>query len=136
MTVNNDERVLQLQKLIESKKKELGKIGKFTSTTNNILDLDGQTINLNVLSKNGLTLLLIKLNALKMSAKELELECVVGGHSVEIWMEDVQGKLDILSKMDKQKELKKLEAVLEGMLSENKKIELQLDNIENLLKGN
>jgi hypothetical protein len=135
MANTNDERILQLREQIAIKKEKLGKVGKFLPATNLVLELDGVNTNLNVLNKEQLIHLMVKLNTLLMSAKELKVadKYIISGYNVEDWIGDIQLKLDFLSKKDEERALKQMEAKLEGMLSEQKKVELELDEIANLL---
>ena len=59
----NDDRILELKKQIETKKKSISeKKIRFIPETNCVLNMDGMTINLNVCSDDALLLLLITLN--------------------------------------------------------------------------
>ena len=69
----NDERVLQLKKIIEEKKSELKAVKRFTPLTNCVLNLGNQNYNLNVLQLDDLKLLLVKLNMYLMSANDLDI---------------------------------------------------------------
>lgn len=135
MTNTNDERILKLRAGIAKKKEELGKISRFTPVTNCSIEIDGQRFNIHTLQKEQLTTLLVKLNTYLLSAKDLEMELTfeISGFLVTDWMDDVKSKLDILSKKDKEKELKAQEELLSQLLSERKKVELQLDAIESML---
>ena len=61
----NDDRILELKKQIETKKKSISeKKVRFIPETNCVLNMDGMTINLNVCSDDALLLLLlIRLNS-------------------------------------------------------------------------
>jgi len=101
------------------------------------LDLDGIRYNLHSLTtKESLIQLLIKLNVFKQSAVELKLldECNFSGYNVRDWMSDVQLKLEILS-FSEERKLKTLEQKLDDLLSNDKKIELELDSIQDLIKN-
>lgn len=136
MANKNDERILELRKQIQEKKDKLGKIGRFTAITNCIIEIDGKNINLNVLDKEKLIALAVKLNAYLMSAKALGLaeQYKISNNSVSDWITDIMGKLDILNKKDEEKSLSLMEAKLEKMLSDEKQVELELDAIADLLK--
>lgn len=107
--------------------------------TNCNLDLDGIRYNLHSLTtKESLIQLLIKLNVFKQSAVELKLlgECNFSGYNVRDWMSDVQLKLEILSfSEEEERKLKTLEQKLDDLLSNEKKIELELDSIQDLIKN-
>lgn len=129
----NDERVLQLKKIIEEKKSELKTVKRFTPLTNCVLSLDNQNYNLNVLQLDDLKLLLVKLNMYLMSAKDLGIELEISGYNIAEWMTDVKAKMEIFEYKKKESELKALETKLDKMLSDEKKTELELDEIAALL---
>ena len=129
----NDERVLQLKKLIETKKAELF-IQKFVPITNCVLDMEDKKYNLNVLQEKELEFLMVKLNAYAMSPDNLKIDLVISGYVVNEWLTDISRKLAIITDKKKRDELKALEAKLDKMLSDEKKTELELDEIAALLK--
>lgn len=129
----NDERVLQLKKLIETKKAELS-TQRFVPITNCVLDMEDKKYNLNVLQEKELEFLMVKLNAYSMSADNLKINLVISGYGVNEWLTDISGKLAIITDKKKRDELKALEAKLNKMLSDEKKTELELDEIAALLK--
>lgn len=135
MATNNDERVLQLKQVIDKKKSELKGSKKFAPLTNCVLDLEGQKYNLNVLQFDDLQLLLVRLNMYLMSAKDLgiSLEIEISGYNIEEWITDIRCKIEIFEYKKKEAELKTLEAKLDKMLSDEKKTELELDEIAALL---
>lgn len=134
MATKNDERVLQLKEIIDKKRAELKTVKRFTPITNCVLDLDNQKYNLNVLQINDLKLLLVKLNMYLMSAKDLDIALEFSGYNVAEWMTDIRSKIEIFEHKTKEAELKTLEAKLDKMLSDEKKTELELDEIAALLK--
>ena len=133
MATKNDERVLQLKKLIEEKRSELS-TQRFVPMTNCVLDMEDKKYNLNALQENELRFLMIKLNAYAMSAENLKEEFVISGYDVNAWLADISGKLAVITDKKKRDELKTLEAKLDKMLSDEKKTELELDEIAALLK--
>lgn len=130
----NDERVLQLKKIIDEKRAELKAVKRFTPLTNCVLSLDNQNYNLNVLQLDDLRLLLVKLNMYLMSANDLNIELDISGYNVAEWISDIRSKIEIFEYKKKESELKVLEAKLDKMLSDEKKTELELDEIAALLK--
>lgn len=129
----NDERVLQLKKLIKSKRSELS-TQKFVPMTNCVLYMEDKKYNLNVLQEKELEFLMVKLNAYSMSADNLKIDLVISGYGVNEWLADINGKLAVITDKKKRDELKALEAKLDKMLSDEKKTELELDEIAALLK--
>lgn len=134
--MKNDERILALKEQIKNKKEEIGKIKRFSPITNCLLELDGNKYNIQVLDKSQLNQTMIKLNSYLLSAKDLQIEneCVFGGYNVVEWIEDIKSRLAILSQREEESKLKYLESKLANMLSDEKKTELEIDEIENLLK--
>jgi hypothetical protein len=133
----NDDRILKLKKQIETKKNELGDMIRYNPTTNCVLKMNNEVYNLNVLTKDQLILLLCQLNALNMSAIDLKLPAnspIICGYYLLTWIEDIQGKLKLIDRKQKEGQLEILEKKLKQLLSEDKKIELEIDEIEELLK--
>lgn len=132
----NDDRILELKKQIEMKKQDLSKRkARFVPETNCILELDGNKYNLNVMSAEELTLLVIKLNMFIMSSDALKLpHPIINGYVTDLWISDISNKLEVLSTKKEEFELKQMESKLDKMLSNDKKTELELDGIEALLK--
>lgn len=133
MATKNDERVLQLKEIIDKKKLELKGAKKFTPMTNCILDMEGQKYNLNVLQLNDLQMLLVRLNMYLMSAKDLGINLEISGYNITEWITDIKCKIEIFEYKQKEADLKALEAKLDKMLSDEKKTELELDEIAALL---
>lgn len=129
----NDERVLQLKQVIDTKKSELKNSKKFTPITNCVLDLEGQKYNLNVIQFDYLQLLLVRLNMYLMSAKDLGVSLEISGYNIEEWITDIKCKIEVFEYKKKETELKALEAKLDKMLSDEKKTELELNEIAALL---
>lgn len=133
MATKNDERVLQLKEIIDKKRLELKGAKKFTPLTNCVLDLEGQKYNLNVLQLNDLQMLLVRLNMYLISTKDLEINLEISGYNLAEWITDIRCKIEIFEYKQKEAELKALEAKLDKMLSNEKKTELELDEIAALL---
>ena len=137
MATKNDERIIELKKVIEKKREELNNMhSRFAPKTNCILQLDGETYNLNVSTQN-LAYLLIKINALIKSAESLNMsaeEVTISGFSLADWFDDIKSKKDSIDYRDKKRELAIIENKLNSLLSNDKQTELQIDSLEALLK--
>lgn len=133
MAMTNDDKIMQLKVIIEKKKEELKKYKKFCPVTNCVLDLDGKKYNLNVLQENELVLLLVKLDSYFVSAERLHVNLILSGYDVLDWIEDIRDKLKDVEKKKKESELNKMESKLTTLLSDNKKTELELSDIETML---
>ena len=130
----NDERVLQLKEIVDKKKSELKTVNRFSPLTNCVLNLDNQNYNLNVLHLDDLKFLRVRLNMFLMSANNLGInDFKISGYYISEWMKDIECKLEIAECKEKERELKALEAKLDKMLSDEKKTELELDEIAALL---
>ena len=82
-------------------------------------------------------MLLIKLNALLISAKDLEIDTstlMISGSSLDDWIADVKANLEVQRYKDEKKKLDMLEKQLTALLSDDKQTELQIDSLEELLK--
>ena len=129
----NDKKILDLKSVIEAKKSKLKKIN-FAPTTNCSLELDGTRHNIHTLTAEALTFLLVKLNSYVLSMKSLKINTLsISGYSINDWTADIKLKLDIISQKEEENKLKVLESKLAALLSNDKKTELELDNIEKLL---
>ena len=138
MATKNDERIIELKKIIEKKREELNNMhSRFAPKTNCILQLDGETYNLNVSTQN-LAYLLVKINALIKSAESLNLSAeyiTISGFSLAEWFDDIKSKKDSIDYRDKKRELATIENKLNSLLSSDKQTELQIDNLELLLNS-
>lgn len=134
MAKANDERIMQLKKQADEKKKSLAlKSMRFSPVTNCVLKLDGQVYNIHAMDSEYL---LVKLNALAMSAKDLGLDTskfVLSGYSLDAWMEDVRNCMKVREYNKEKAELASLEKRLDKLLSDDKRTELELDDIAALL---
>lgn len=132
----NDDRILELKKQIEDKRKAISeKKIRFVPETNCILNMDGMTINLNVCSDDALVLLLIRLNSYLMSAVDLGMpDFEISGYSVTDWIKDIKSKLEVSGLKREEADLKKMESKLDKLLSDDKKTEIEIDEIASLLR--
>ena len=133
MTYKNDEKILLLKKQIEEKKAKIEKNKRFTPITNCILTFRGQTYNLNVLTQDELKLLYIELDLIHDKMCEMDWDLSLSGYPIIIWLEDIQSKLSVLQIRDEVSKLKTMEQKLSDLLSDDKKIELEINAIEEML---
>ena len=134
MAQKNDERIMQLKQQIEAKRTELtSQTCRFTPVTNCLLVIDKVTYNLHVESSE---LLLIKVNMMAMSAKDLGLDIskvIISGYSLADWIDDIQNYMKVQSYKDEKRKLNQLEKQLDALLSDDKRTELEIDSIAALL---
>lgn len=132
---NNDDVILKLKKEIEEKKKLVKSSERFTPVTNCSLVLDDERFNLNVLGKEQIVPLMVKLNAYAKSAEELGLsdELEYSGFKVADWLTDLKARWGFINRAQEESRLKALEAKLDKLLSSEKQVELALADIANLI---
>ena len=132
----NDDRIIELKKQVENKKKEIeSKKGLTKTFTNCILDLEDKKYNLNVLTEEQLTNLLVRVNMYLMSAHDLGIEkYILSGYSVNSWVTDIKYKMEEKALRREENSLAVMEQTLNKLLSDDKKTELELDSIANMLK--
>lgn len=130
--INNDEKILLLKTKIEEKKKAIAKAERFSPTTNCIINGS----NINVLDINSLFDLLVELTMKRTCANNLDMGLTLkySGFSIDDWIEDITSKIMCLQVSNEKSKLKTMENKLDSMLSSDKKIELELLELENLLK--
>lgn len=70
-----------------------------------------------------------------MSAKDLNMsDFEISGYSVTAWIKDIKSKLEVSDLKKEESDLKKMESKLDKLLSDDKKTELEIDEIAALLK--
>jgi hypothetical protein len=131
----NDTKIMELKKQIEIKKEKLKKSEKFSPVTNCSLEFEGKRHNIHALQKPQIVELLVKLNTYNLSAKDLGLvnEFKIGGFSADEWITDLRAKLDFASRKEEEIKLKAMESKLHQLLSNDKKVELEIEEIANML---
>ena len=128
----SDEKILNLKKKIDEKRKALKDI-KFTPITNCILSLNGNRYNLHVnLPIEEISMLISLLNSMKMGLKEIlpEETLMISGYSVDDWLTDLKAKYYLTNQVKEKLRLKDLEEELTNLLSNSKKVELRIDSLE------
>ena len=104
--------------------------------TNCSLNLFGATKNLNVCNLENLTLLKVQLNMLAMSAKDMGMpadEIMIGGFSITDWMSDIDVKMELCKYNEAKTSLNRMKEKLNKLLSEDRRTEMALDGIEEML---
>lgn len=137
MAIKNDERILELKKQIDEKKKELGKQPRFSPVTTCILNHQGNRINIHALTSiKDINAMLVYFNMYVMSAEDMEINCediVFDGFSITDWIEDLKAKKTVIEYTAKKEQLTALEKKLDKLLSDDKKTELEIESIANLI---
>lgn len=137
MSTKNDEMILQLKKKVEEQKAELAKLPRtLQSETSTVFRPDVENMNLRVMSVEQLKLLKVKLHTYTMAATDLGMEqneVVISGFSIDKWMHDIDMQISVLTRAEKEKKLKETEATLNRMLSDDKRTELELQELAKML---
>ena len=137
MAIKNDERILELKEQIDEKKKELGKQPRFSPVTTCILNHQGNRINIHALTSiKDINAMLVYFNMYVMSAEDMEINCediVFDGFSITDWIEDLKAKKTVIEYTVKKEQLTALEKKLDKLLSDDKKTELEIESIANLI---
>ena len=128
-----DDKVLELKKLVDKKRADVKSVKPFQPITTCMLTLDGVNYNLHACTLDQLQYLYLKLHLLYDAMLECNCNPDICGFGIADWKSDVQAKIAILLKKNKEKELRDLEKNLDSLLSNEKKTEIELDQIEKLL---
>ena len=103
---------------------------KFSPETNCIFNFNQQTYNLNVLTGDELLNLMISLNTLVLSAKDLNVIIPkLSGYFINEWISDIKNKLEVIQYKSEEEKLRKLESQLDRLLSDDKRTELEIEEI-------
>lgn len=132
--MKNDNQILELKGQIQTKKSELEKI-KFNPLTNCQLELWGQRFNLHVSNRDTLMMLV---STIKMLSDNNEVlfpgyPLMISGFSTSDWIVDIKNKIKSLTYREEETKLNALEKRLHELLSTDKKVELELDDIKKMI---
>jgi hypothetical protein len=126
---NNDETILKLQEHIQIKKATVEKIEKFKPITNCNLFLNGTAWNLNATTIDGLHHLFASLTVLL----NVGTDYTINGFKLSEWLIDIEAKLENMCIAIERTRLNVLENRLKGLLSHDKRAEIELDEIIKLI---
>ena len=135
----NDEKIVLLKKKLEEKRNELDKVepSKHHFRTNLMFDGFGRKMNLNTIgTANEALEWRVWLNTYCKSALDLGFEkhsVLVSNFTLEDWCYDLDFIYQSKLYQDKKKEFNKLAKRLDELLSNDKKVELELEDIADIL---
>jgi len=130
----NDDKILKLQEAVKVKKSKMMK-PHYKRITNCSITINNETHNINTLSEFNAKMLLIDLVLIKQVSESRNWDNFkISGYTPQEWIIDIDNKILEFLYKEQKKELNKLEKRLTELLSEDKKVELELGDIENLLK--
>lgn len=132
MSKSNDKTILALKKQIAERKAAVKLGEKFFPLSNCMLELNGTRYNLNTLKKEEIVHFLSILSAAAQVATEMKIidDYHISGYHISIWITDLKAKLANLSRQAEMEKLKQLELRLHNLLSVDKKVELEIDEIK------
>lgn len=133
MATENDKLILKLKTDIEAKKSALKKVKKFEPVTNCNLVIDGNRYNINVVDRDTILILIGKISAMNKGLTEVlpGEKLVISGFSAEEWLTDLTEKFANLNISTEEQRLKALEKRLHSLLSVDKKVELEIEDLKN-----
>ena len=132
----NDDKIIELKSTITKKKKELSKLSvKITTITNCSISIDGKRFNINTLKGTELQYLLILVNTLFLSAKDLGIqdEYKYDNYLLGDWLSDLKSRVEVEKYKKKMKEMATMEKQLDNLLSADKQTELEISDISALV---
>jgi len=142
MAKKNDNLVAQLLKKVEEKKEQIKKIKNPDFTTNlSFPILESNTrLNLNAVDEDVLFYLLVKIDTMKSAAVIAKKEDIVydelwGSFKLDEWYNDIVLKIKQRQAQRQVAELKTIENKLKGLMSEDKRTNMELESLSKLLEG-
>lgn len=136
MSTINDKKILDFKKDIEEKELKLNTFKKADLFTNCNFIFEGERYNLQTMQREPLISIMIKLNIYLLSAKDLGIkDYKISGFKIEEWIADMKSLLENIDIRDEKLKLKKLKDKLNNLLSDDKKVELELEDIESQLNS-
>lgn len=135
----NDDKILKLMNEVKKRKLEIATSEKAAWSTNCSLNIDGKVFNLHVVNDinvlvGAMAHLLNKRANYNEAAKLLGFDKVTpfkhDGYSLEDWLSDMKIRATKIQITQKRKDLEKYEAQLDKLLSADKRVELELDQLE------
>lgn len=130
--MSTDNLIVELKEKIEALKSTKDK--KSDLKTNCILNMQESNCNLNVQGIDGLLTIHAYLSGIQSSIKSLKLKGhLIEGHPVEDWLHDIHEMIKRKQSNDKKNQLNKLERALEQLMSDEKKAEIEVQNIAKTL---
>jgi len=133
MATKNDQVILNLKKKIEEKKTLLAEAKKFDPITNCNFQFNGDRYNIHTIGKEKLLLLIAEVKSLQNALKEVmpEETLSIGGYSARSWLIDLIAKYNMQNVSMEKKRLEALEKKLHNLLSNDTKVELEIEDLKN-----
>ena len=127
----NDKTVMDLKKQVAEKKAALATRKVFHPMTNCSLRLHNEIINIRTCNGDRLVELLVQMNSLRLSARDLGLNAFeFSGFNISWWVEDLKCLLEDIERKQEESRLRVLETKLHVLLSTDKKVELEIEDLK------
>lgn len=140
---NNDVKIKELLKKVESQRAGLGAKPKTTLVTNGLLVVNANSYNINTLNKTQIVSLfatmLLENEMQKKACKELgigELPFAHQMYTIDQWKEDLINRIATLDWNERKSKLDKTEAQLKALVSEEVRTADTLEDIAKMLGSN
>lgn len=138
--MTNDEKIVSLMNVIKEKKESIGAEPKFrpATTCNLCIDMTMKTNIHTIITVEEANKALMMLGLYELACEKIGIDAnsaMIGDFSISDWKKDLLSRKELLEYKKKVRELNSLESQLNGMMSDTKKTELALGDIEKLLKG-
>lgn len=130
---SKDDLILSLKEEINSEKKELEKSSNYKYKTNCIFKINNTTsINLHAANLKELLVLLSSLRSMQTEHNIIfgESNFSLDGYMIEDWISDTISKIKLTRIKERKTKLENLESRLYSLLSQDKKVDLELDEIK------
>lgn len=131
--MKNDDTIIKLRKKIETKQLELAKnkVGSFSPKTTCIFELRGSQYNLHRYQSDELAIVLLDLKLLKKMADEESVKDLrLNSFPIEDLIYDCEQKLNQFQYKKERAKLSKMTDELNKLLSDDKRTELRLEELE------
>jgi len=133
--MKTDSKVLSLKKIVEEKKANLKKVS-FQPRTNCSIKWVGQSVNLHVATMPELVVTLGLLQSVvNATPVELHSYLLLGSFTFQEYLEDIRSKIAVLEYQADLAELRRYQTKLDELLSSEAKVDLELQELEELIKG-
>ena len=137
MATKNDNTILVLKDKLKKKRAELGTEPKFTPVTTCVFTLYGEKVNIHTLDNSRVLFYIAQFRAMIDAVGDYvdahPEDIIIDGFNIVEWHDDLLQRFAYIQYMNKLKELTALEHKLDKLLSADKKVELELDDIAKLL---
>jgi hypothetical protein len=138
--LTNDEKIEQLLVLVNKQKEKISKIERYLPKTNMTLEIAGVRKNLNVLSdlkELCYAWSFIRRETLQFEEAAAELDIKLDndfqGYPASDWFEDIKYRVNKIRISKERESLKSMETTLENLMSNDLKVERELDRISQIL---